>query len=447
MSFALFLLYVAFTFLRPVDLFAPGLAEYRPMLWLWLVAFLSASLTALLQRKIAATPVQLGLLAMLALAIAASQVANGWAGGAVEALSDFSTSALLLLLGCMNVTSERRLRATCAVIVACMVTLAAMCVAAYHDGYMVDQLVVRQGTGSDADLLSAGFSGIPAEDTSGTSLWRVRGLGILNDPNDLGQAIVMTLPLLFAGWRARRFLRNLLWVVAPGALLVYTIHLTHSRGALVGLGVLLLFALRNWLGTVRTVLAGLVGVVVLLGSGLGGGREFSAQEESAGQRVEAWYEGLQMLRENPVFGIGYGRFTDFHNLTAHNSFVLCFAETGLLGLFAWVGLLVVAWRDLAQVAALHPAGSEGRRRAEALRAALLGFLACAWFLSRTFQPLLYLLLALCFGAAWALRRGLAEAPGAATVSGPPWFARTIAATFGSVALVYLFVFAQRFVGD
>lgn len=447
MSFALFLLYVVFTFLRPVDLFAPELADYRPMLWLWLAAFLSASLTALLQRKIAATPVQLGLLALLALAIAASQVANGWTGGAVEALSDFSASALLLLLGCMNVTSERRLRATCAVIVACMVTLAAMCVAAYHDGFMVDQLVLRQGTGSDADLLSEGFSGIPADDTSGTSLWRVRGLGILNDPNDLGQAIVMSLPLLFAGWRARRLLRNLLWVVAPGALLVYTIYLTHSRGALVGLGVLLLYGLRNWLGTTRTALAAVLGLGVLLGGGLGGGREFSTQEESAGQRVEAWYEGLQMLRENPVFGIGYGRFTDFHNLTAHNSFVLCFAETGLLGLFAWVGLLVVAWRELGQAAALHPAGSEARRRAEALRAALLGFLACAWFLSRTFQPLLYLLLALCFGAAWALRRSFADAPGGTPVASMPWFLRTAGATFGSVALVYAFVVAERLAGN
>jgi O-antigen ligase len=320
-------------------------------------------------------------------------------------------------------------------------------VAAYHDGFLVDQLVVRQGTGSDADLLSTGFSGIPADDTSGTSLWRVRGLGILNDPNDLGQAIVMCLPLLFAGWRARRLLRNLLWVVAPGALLVYTVYLTHSRGALVGVGVLLLYALRNRLGTVRAALVAVLGLGVLLGSGLGGGREFSTQEESAGQRVEAWYEGLQMLRENPMFGIGYGRFTDFHNLTAHNSFVLCFAETGLLGLFAWVGLLVVAWRELGQVATLHPVGSEARRRAEALRAALLGFLACAWFLSRTFQPLLYLLLALCFSTAWVLRRSLADAPGAAPVATPPWVVRTVGATFGSVALVYTFVVAERLAGN
>jgi hypothetical protein len=42
----------------------------------------------------------------------------------------------------------------------------------------------------------------------------------------------------------------------------------------------------------RTALLGAVGLVVAMGLGLAGGREFSTQEQSAGQRIDAWYDGL-----------------------------------------------------------------------------------------------------------------------------------------------------------
>ena len=61
----------------------------------------------------------------------------------------------------------------------------------------------------------------------------------------------------------------------------------------------------------------------------------SPGEESAHGRVEAWYEGMQMVKENPVFGVGFGLFSDHHKRTAHNSYVLVLAEQGVPGYFLW----------------------------------------------------------------------------------------------------------------
>ena len=84
-------------------------------------------------------------------------------------------------------------------------------------------------------------------------------------------------------------------------------------------------------------------------------------------------------------------FTDQHHLTAHNSFVLAAAELGLVGLFFWVGLFYTSFKGLSSVQKHCPrlAGY-----AYGLQAAHVGFAATAFFLSRTYMELPYLLCAL-----------------------------------------------------
>ena len=45
-----------------------------------------------------------------------------------------------------------------------------------------------------------------------------------------------------------------------------------------------------------------------------------------------------MLKSKPVFGVGYGRFTEFHRKVAHNSFVQTAAELGMLGAFVFIAI-------------------------------------------------------------------------------------------------------------
>jgi putative inorganic carbon (HCO3(-)) transporter len=178
----------------------------------------------------------------------------------------------------------------------------------------------------------------------------------------------------------------------------------------------------------------LLGAVVV--TNVAGGRGFSAQEDSAGSRILAWSEGLTMLRNQPLFGVGYNNFTEHHDITAHNSFVLCFAELGLIGYFTWLALVVIAFRDVNQVANLSE-GAEltSRPYAAMLRSSLLGFLTCAYFLSRSYAPPLFLLLSLC-AVTWRCAHDEASHSG---LPAQRWVLPTAFILVASLALVYVMV--------
>jgi O-Antigen ligase len=445
MAFFLYIAFVALAYLRPVEAFAPELGVYRPMVILGIVALFVTVVRALAAGRTAVRKLHCGLMLALLACIAMSKIANGWAGGAAVALSDFSTSALLFLLTVLNVTSIPRLRVTLATIVLSMVIVSVAGIAAYHYGFMGDRLVLRQQIGEAGDGQPADAVDVPANDTSGQFLWRVRYLGFLNDPNDFAQVIVVALPMLGIWYRQRRFFGNVVLLGVPGAIFLYTIFLTHSRGAVLGLASLLFFGMRKALGVVKTgILVGvLLGAVVV--TNVTGGRGFSAQEESAGDRILAWSEGLTMLRYQPLFGVGYNSFTDHHERTAHNSFVLGFAELGLIGYFTWLALVVTAFREVNQVANLPGEGAEvgSRPYAAMLRSALLGFLTCAFFLSRTYAPPLFLLLALCV-VTWHCADD--DVRNTKWLPAQRWVLLTAALLVGSIALVYVMVHAKHGTG-
>ena len=448
MSFALFIVYILFTYLRPFDTIASDLAPYRPMFILWALTFISAGVRAMTRKEVAARPVHFWLLGGLTVVIALSQVANQWLGGVLPAVAEFSAAAMLMVLCLLNLTSLRRLQVTCVVIVCSVVVLAGLSVYSFHTGFMESELVLRQGASDDDDLDAPAELrdyAAPADDKSGRFLIRVRSVGFLNDPNDFAQTMVMVLPLLWWFYLPGRKLRNLLVVAAPAALLGYATYLTHSRGALLGIAALALLAGQRWLGLVRTLILAAVVVAGISVASIGG-RELSTKEQSVAQRIEAWQEGITMLRRQPVFGVGFGNFTDHHQLTAHNSFVLCFAELGLMGYFAWLGLIVLTFKGLRQAIRLAPANAPERRLAVMLNASLTAFLACAWFLSRTYSPGLYVLLALCVASWYSVRHINGPIPQPEMQEPPAWRASTLLAMFASLTAVYMFVLLQRSTG-
>lgn len=448
MSFAFFIVYILCTYLRPFEMFVPALNEYRPMLILLGLALVLASGRAISRLEVGARPVHFGLLGLLVLAIGLSQVANQWAGGALVSIADFSASAMLMVLCFLNLTSIKRLQATCVAIALSAVLLAGLGIYSFHTGYMAEELVLRQNP-TDEDAMESVAPdetfAIPAQDTSGRYFLRLRSLGFLNDPNDFAQFMVMVLPLLWWARAPGRWLRNLVVVVVPAALLGYAIYLTQSRGAMLGVAAILLLIAHRVLGTLRTA-----GLVVVAAAAMGiisfGGRELSTSEESAAQRIDAWYAGWTMLKAKPVFGVGYGNFLDYNSLTAHNSFVLCFSELGLFGYFAWLGLIVLTFAGLNRAIRFAPSESAERSLAVVLRASLVAYLACAWFLSRTYQPGLYVVLALCISVWVCTRKVIAPTAPQVLEEAIPWPMSTAAAMVLSIAAVYAFVAAQRIFG-
>jgi putative inorganic carbon (HCO3(-)) transporter len=155
---------------------------------------------------------------------------------------------------------------------------------------------------------------------------------------------------------------------------------------------------------------GLIVALVLGGSGLAvlqmlpsRLQELDAGEESAAGRVEAWYEGLQMFQGQPLFGVGAGNFTEHNYLTAHNSFVLVLAETGFIGYIIWLAFVGYCFRMMYLLCRYAPALTEPSEIAEwraerrigmTLFIALCGFFAAAFFLSRSYVIVLYILAAM-----------------------------------------------------
>lgn len=221
---------------------------------------------------------------------------------------------------------------------------------------------------------------------------RIKWLGPFSDPNDLALLFVVPIPLLLS-----RFKRSKVVSLVALVLLVLGIFYTNSRGGMLSLFVAIscYFVLR-YRNKTGLIVGGLLGLLLLV---LGPSRvgQISAGEGSAYGRLEAWYEGFQMFKHNPLFGVGMGRFTDFNELTAHNSFVLVMAELGLFGLFFFTGLF---WIPLKKLKALlwgelrNKLAIDDIALLSSLAASLVAVMAAMFFLSRSYILLPYLLIAL-----------------------------------------------------
>ncbi|NRT56054.1 O-antigen ligase family protein [Sphaerotilus uruguayifluvii] len=443
MSFKLFQAYILLTFFRPVELFAPELGELRPMLWLWLLAVITSVVAAAAKKEAGARPIHFKLLFWLWALIGVSKLLSPWAGGTMEAISDFSTSSMLFLLAALNLTTLDRLKSTMNAVVLAMVLNSVIGINAYHTGQYREQLVLYQTApahdNDDPATMPDLKTVIPAHDDSGWFLWRLKSVGFLADPNDFAQVLVMSMPMLWAGWRAGQRLRNLVMVIAPGAAMIYAIFLSQSRGALIGLASLLFFGVRKALGTTKTVL--LLGVMAgaqLVGN-MSGGREFSGKERSAEERIESWTIGLDLLKGHPIFGAGYGNYLEYNYLTAHNSFVLCFAELGLVGYFVWMGMIVLTYKGLSRTLDQLPEGSPAWKTASLLRSSMVGYLTCAWFLSRTYGPALFFLMALGIGAWHCAVRSMPASQVPAPLLRIDWQKDTLRLMGMTIFAVYMFV--------
>lgn len=397
--FPLMLIYLALLIIRPQDYPAVVESPGPPLQSLVLLA--AAGMWIFSARKSFSAPQYLLIAVFLAVAMF-SQVVNGWFGGSLFVFSAFAPTVLAFVLLANAVDTRARLETTMAVLTVCAGVLA------LHG-------VEQASTG-------IGWTGV--ELSQGT---RIQYVGIFNDPNDLGLLFVMCLPMAFylSGRGGLMGLRRLFWLALAG-LLLWGCYLTNSRGTL--LAALALLAVYVW--RKRGLLAaGVLGSVALIGLMMLPSRlqEMDVSEESAMGRVESWYEGVQMFRQHPLFGVGAGNYTDYNPLTAHNSFVLVLAELGIIGFTVWLAIVGYSFRmalaplrrgdDIIEdvplevpddVALAHWRGD--RALTFCLLLSLCGFFTAAFFLSRSYVVILYLLVALVVGNYTRLRRQYPSLP-------------------------------------
>jgi len=92
---------------------------------------------------------------------------------------------------------------------------------------------------------------------------------------------------------------------------------------------LIFFRIRfGWLRTLFLSAVALPILFVVLG---GRQTSFSASENTGQSRIQLWSDGLENLKQNPLFGIGKDKYSDYSGHVAHNSFLHAFTELGLFG--------------------------------------------------------------------------------------------------------------------
>ena len=188
-------------------------------------------------------------------------------------------------------------------------------------------------------------------------------------PNVMAGSLALILPIsigwiLFA-WRDLAIFEKVL-AIFSSLFMFFILVLTQSRGAWIAIfTILILFPIFRWrwgwvLSVIGIIAAATVVYVIgfrdVLNALVSGGSVRGIQS-----RLEIWEHAYFMIRDFPFTGIGMGSFTQvadslypftgaapgtiFH---AHNLFLQVGVDLGLLGLFAWVAILVIhliqAWK-------------------------------------------------------------------------------------------------------
>ena len=229
------------------------------------------------------------------------------------------------------------------------------------------------------------------------TLSRLQSVGLFEDPNDVASMIVMAIPFILVPLFDRRtgLLRQTIGLLYSGFALLM-IWYTKSRGAM--MAVLMQAFTFRFLKSSR----GKRLRFLLLGSLLCVGyflavktipRTAEDMDASQGSRLTFWRAAVSMTLHNPVWGVGFdqyptqylsyasGSIFEWGKRTAHSSWLLAFAESGVLGgfLFAafFLAVLQTAWRN--------------RERWADHLISLVGYGTAMTFLSHTYTVYIYLL--------------------------------------------------------
>lgn len=227
---------------------------------------------------------------------------------------------------------------------------------------------------------------------------RTRWINIFDGPGVFCVAYTIGLPvILMLLGRPYGFAMRLLALSMLGPLLL-AIYFTGSRGGLLAtLGVIGLYLLVRFRVSASNIM--LACAVVVTAYTLAPAHLTSVRDEnkSAQNRVSMWAEGVEMVQQNPVFGIGKGNYVSYTGkLVAHNSVVEIMGETGAIGLFLWLGLIYTSIKSVQQLRTEH-FGEVDQSTATTLLLVLVGYLISAMFVTLEYETL-YLILALCAAA-------------------------------------------------
>jgi O-antigen ligase len=441
MSFVLYLGYIVLLYLKPIETYYPELHEFRLFLLFSILAILISVFELATQPSKVINRRHIGLIGAFIFIVPFSRIIGGWPGGAVEALLAICPPIFTLLLTIINVNTLKKLKITIFTVVACTSLLLSQSLYSYHTGFKKDIYLYSQihleVNESRADAINAKKNGeviLPVDDNS--VLWRIRSVGELSDPNDFAQTILAAIPLLFIGFFAASTAEKILFRIPFLLFLLYGFLLTGSRGGVVAAAVMVFFGSYRRLGKIGAILlliSILIGGVAL---GFSGGREISSADDSAGGRIDAWGVGLNALKQQPIFGVGFGRFLEINRYTAHNAYILVMTELGLLGYFIWVALSMNSALELLRGRRAVSEASPESRWANCVIFSFTAVAITSIFLSRSYSIITYLWIGLMACAGFVCETSLPQSDRSKAL---PWVKFTLIFCLASYFLMYVVI--------
>ncbi|HVJ87580.1 MAG TPA: O-antigen ligase family protein [Caulifigura sp.] len=355
MAYFLFLLANAALFVRPAELF-PALGNIQVYLYLIIAAIVTGiggiwnqcRVDTLIQQ-----PINLCMLGFTA-SIATSHLTNGQLALAGAGVFEMVKVLLYFLMLVSVVNSVPRLRQFLQLTVICSSLMVLLSVIDYHDfvaewSGRADLFAVREVEKDLPDNVPKQLrhvTDLSGETPDGLPVWvfRLRGLGMFHDPNDLASlaAVTAIISLYFLADPKSAGIRYL-WL-APLGLMTHAVLMTHSRGGIMAFGV----GCMAWLavkygGKVAAVIGAMGAAAVPVALGRQGNMEISGG--TGQQRIQLWADGLAQLKSMRLpFGIGESKYGEVAGLAAHNSYIHAYVELGFLGGTMFFGcFLFAAW--------------------------------------------------------------------------------------------------------
>ncbi len=270
--------------------------------------------------------------------------------------------------------------------------------------------------------LSIGFyglkGGIWALSTGGANMVLGPPESFIAGNTEIGLALIMIIPFLLLLGRdePRRWLRVLLRTIMVFS--IVAVLFTYSRGAVLGLGVILpLMFLKSRL---RLLVLPLALVAALFGQSLVesifperwvarmGTVQTYEQDRSASMRLNSWIVSYRIARDYPFFGAGFRPFSPAVYLAyspdekwntqqdAHSIYFQVMAEHGFFGFGLYAAVIaatLLSLRGIMRRTRRKPALKFYFDTAQMLEVSLLGFLTVGTFLSMSYFDLFFHLVA------------------------------------------------------
>lgn len=230
------------------------------------------------------------------------------------------------------------------------------------------------GIGGAISVIAAIAVALPGLFQDGPLFWLVkqgfvgRALGSTHGANVLGIVAAMSFVYFTVRAAGRESPRDVaVWLLMAGAC-IPALYFTFSRSAALGVGVAVVLGLHllGRRGAVLAAIALVAGAIVMgpiliasrldTSSGRVGGstdpQVAEAQANSDRLRIEAWAAGLRMAIDQPISGVGFGRYAVLSQGyggpkelgTPHSDYIRFFSETGVPGGTAFLLFIGgVAW--------------------------------------------------------------------------------------------------------